>query len=69
MREDMQLDLLVGVLKHIRMEQASIIGSANQWNIEQGINGFFKISKRVDECRIESSEITFGTIYYNPNNA
>uniref|UniRef100_A0A914MHN7 Peptidase C1A papain C-terminal domain-containing protein n=1 Tax=Meloidogyne incognita TaxID=6306 RepID=A0A914MHN7_MELIC len=34
---------------------------ANQWNYDWGMNGYFKIARGVDECGIESSEISFGT--------
>jgi len=33
---------------------------ANQWNYDWGMNGYFKIARGVDECGIESSEISFG---------
>uniref|UniRef100_A0A1I8B762 Pept_C1 domain-containing protein n=1 Tax=Meloidogyne hapla TaxID=6305 RepID=A0A1I8B762_MELHA len=34
---------------------------ANQWNTDWGMNGYFKIVRGVNECGIESSEISFGT--------
>nr|CAD2171367.1 unnamed protein product [Meloidogyne enterolobii] len=35
--------------------------AANQWNTDWGMQGFFKILRGTDECRFESSEISFGT--------